>query len=212
MNVKKPHLIILVLLFYSSLFAVINDSVNDYTEKMLPQSFGGATTSYFVFMGTSLSLTANSTSTSNTTTFTINGDNYRAGGTVAIPSSGDDRYYVIFVPKGNNSAAITLEGSNDWTTQTHTEISLPYAQTATTSAFYMTTTTAKVDSVVSSGLDLLLINNADYTNETVTTLPARQDNKYYIYYGSPASGSPSLKVSPYTPELNLKLFIEGSLW
>lgn len=211
MNINKPLLILILLLFISSLFAVINYSGNDYTENMLPITETGATTTYFVAMGTGLSLTSNTTSNSNTTTFTINGTDYKNAGNVSIPASGDDRYYIIYVGK-NSPPGYTLTGTNDWTTQTHTPITLPYTQTGTTSAFYETSTSARVDSIVSSGLDLLLINNSDYTNQTVTTLPAKQDNKYYIYYGSPASGTPSLEVTPYTPQLNIKLFLEGGLW
>lgn len=213
-NMKFKYIsrfIIVMVLFWSMVFAVINYSGNDYTENMVPITDTGVTTTYFVAMGTGFSLTSNATSNSNTTTFTINGTNYKGAGNVSIPTSGDDRYYIIHVGK-KAASGYTLTGTNNWTTQTHTPITLPYTQTGTTSAFYETSISARLDSIVSSGLDLLLINNSDYTNQTVTTLPAKQDNKYYIYYGSPASGSPSLEVTPYTPQLNLKLFLEGGIW
>jgi len=204
--------IIVVLLFCSLAFAVINYSGNDYNETMLPITEAAATTTYYVVIGTGLSLTSNTTSPSNTTAFTINGTNYRGVATGAIPASADDRYFIYHAGK-KAASGYTITGANDWvSTQTHTPITLPYTQTGTTSAFYETATVARLDSIVSSGLDLLLINNSDYTNQTVTSLPAKQDNKYYIYYGAPSSGSPSLKVSPYTPELNLKLFLEGGIW
>ncbi|MEA2076807.1 MAG: hypothetical protein U9O95_02175 [Candidatus Marinimicrobia bacterium] len=210
MRAVKIFFISIILAFSCSLFAVINYSGNDYNEKMLPVSGSGTVAEYYVVMGTSLSITSNTTSSRNTTTFTINGTNYR-GVTGSVTASADDRYYIYHKGKKVESG-FTISGTNDWTTQTHTSITLPYTQTGTTSAFYETSTSARVDSIVSSGLDLLLINNSDYTNQTVTTLPAKQDNKYYIYYGSPASGSPSLKVTPYTPQLNLKLFLEGGIW
>ena len=211
MRAVKIFFITMILTFSCFLFAVINYSGNDYTENMLPITETGATITRFVAMGTGLSITSNTTSNSNTRTFTINGTNYKGGGTVSIPASTDDRYYIYHDGK-KAASGYTITGTNDWTTQTHTSITLPYTQTGTTSAFYETSTSARVDSIVSSGLDLLLINNSDYTNQTVTTLPVKQDNKYYIYYGSPASGSPSLEVTPYTPELNLKLFLEGGVW
>ena len=204
--------IIIVVLFCSMVFAVINYSGSDYNETMFPVTDTGVTGTYYVVVGTGLTLTVNATSASNTTTFTINGTNYRGVATGAIPASADDRYFIYHLGKKTVSS-YTITGTDDWvTTQTHTPITLPYSQTGTTSSFYETSTAARLDSIVSSGLDLLLINGSDYTNQTVTSLPAKQDNKYYIYYGSPASGSPSLEVTPYTPELNLKLFLEGGIW
>ena len=95
MKHRKLYSIIIGMLLIGNLaFAVINNGGTNYTEKLMPVSGSGTVAEYYVVMGTNLSITANATSNRNTTTFTINGDNYMNAGTVSIPASDDDRYYI----------------------------------------------------------------------------------------------------------------------
>ena len=202
------RIIFAVLVLMSSAFAVINDGSNDYVEKMLPVSGSGTTPEYYVVMGTGLTITANSTSNRNTITFTVNGTSYMNAGTVSIPASADDRYYIYHNGKKAESG-FTISGTNDWTTQTYTVQTVPFTQSGSGSYFY--SFAGSVDSVVTSNMDFFLINNVNYANQTVTTLPAKINNNYYFYYGT-TNSSGSLQVKEYTPKLNLKVFMEGSIW
>jgi hypothetical protein len=203
---KINWLVVVMLLVSSSAFAVINYSGNDYTEKMLPVSGSGTVAEYYVVMGTSLSITSNATSNRNTTTFTINGADYK-GVTGSVTASADDRYYIYHQGKKAESG-FTIGGTNDWTTQTHTSKNAPFAQSGAGSYFF--STTDAIDSVVTSNMDFFLINNANYSNQTVTSIPAKINGTYYFYYGT-TNSSGSLNVTRYTPELNVKLFMEGGL-
>lgn len=186
-------------------FAVIPYSGNDYIEKLMPLSQSGIGTYRFVVMGSGLTVTADGNST--ITTFTINGVDYKNSIDAAVTAAADDRYYIVYTGK-KTTGSFSISGTNDWTTQTNTTISLPFSQSGASSNFYQTT--ASIDSVTSSNMDILIINNVNYSNQTVTTLPARIGGTYYIYYGT-TSASGSLSIRPYIPILNMKLFIEGSL-
>ena len=206
-NMKFKYIsrfIIVMMFFCSTVFAVINDGSNDYIEKLLPQNFGGATTIRFVVMGTDLLLTSNSSGSNNTTTFTINGTSY-IGVTDSVTVSADERYYVYFVPKGNNSATITLTGDDDWTTQTYTSKDVPFSQGGSGSYFF--STTDPIESVVTSNMDFFLINNVLYADGTT----AKMSGTNYFYYGTTNSEG-SLEVKEYKPVLNIKVFVEGALW
>ncbi len=200
------RLIAILLSMFGLVFAVINYNGDDYTEKLMSLTQSGIGTYRFVVMGTGLTVSAGGNR--DITTFTINGTDYKSSSNSAVTASGDDRYYIVYIGK-KSAGTFTLNGTNDWTTQTNTTISLPFTQSGSGSNFYVTD--AKVDSIVSANVDnILIINNADYTNQTVTTLPARINGNYYIYYGATA-GTASLKVTPYTPILDIKIFFEGGL-
>lgn len=186
-------------------FAAIEYEGNSYNEKLLPQTFGGANEAYYVVIGSDLSLTTNSTANGNTATFTINGTSYRGTGTGLITKSDDDRYYIVFIPKGNNRAEITITGTNNWTTQEHEPIGLPFSQNGTGSYFYKSST--KIDSIAFSNLDFLLINNVEFTNQNTRELPQPINGNYYIYYGSSNSNA-ELNLFG-VPLLNVKVFLEG---
>lgn len=174
-------------------FGVINYEGNNYNEKLLPQTFGGASTIRYVVIGTDISLTANNTANNNTTTFLINGISYLGLGNVSVTKSDDDRYYIYFVPKGNKSASITISGTNDWVTnQKHNDITLPYNNTSPDTGFYRTR--MELGSITRSGLDMLLINNVDFTLST-PAMPERIDGYYYIYYGPSNPGTPSVTLN-----------------
>ncbi len=189
-------------------FGVINYGGSDYTEALLPVTLTGSTTIRNVVIGTGVTVTFNTApARNNCTSFTINGnDYYSTQGQVTL--AGDDRYFIEFVGKGNGSANITITGTDDWTTQTYTAQTAPFSQSGSGSHFY--STTDPVDSVITSNMDFFLINNADYSNSTVTTLPSKINGTYYFYYGT-TNASGSLEVTKYTPKLNVSVFMEGGL-
>lgn len=188
-------------------FGVINYNGDDYNEKLLPQTFGGANSIRYVVIGSNISLTANNTANGNTATFEINGVSYLGKGAVSVDESGDDRYHIYFVPKGNNSASITISGTNDWTTQVNTSIALPFSQSGIGSYFYVTM--AEIDSLSSANMDFLLINNIDYTNHNMRIIPERKNGNYYIYYGG-TNANAWLNLY-WAPFLNVKVLLEGGL-
>ncbi len=209
---KKIYLLAF-LVFFSFSYGVFNYSSStytngddqDYTEAMLDLSFSGNTATRVVVAAASIVLTNNKAGV-----VVVNGTLYNSQNSTTLTSTGqEDNLFFISYEPGNPSADASFTGSNNWTLTTHTAVTLPYTQTSTTSAFYEVSDV--VDSVITSGLDLCLINNTDYTNSTVTSMPAQIGGKYYIYYGSPASGSPNLKIRGI-PNLNIKVFLEGGLW
>ncbi|MFA5435175.1 MAG: hypothetical protein WC372_03970 [Candidatus Neomarinimicrobiota bacterium] len=187
------------------LFGIINDNGNNYTEKLLSQTFGGANTIRYVVMGSNISLTANNSANGNSAVFEINGISYINSGPVSVPGSEDDRYYIHFVPKGNNGAKITISGTNDWTSQEYSSICLPFTKNGPGSYFYVSS--AEIDSVASSNVDFLLINNSDYTNQNTRELPQPINGNYYIYYAA-SSFAAQLDLF-WTPKLNVKVLLEG---
>ncbi|MEA2076808.1 MAG: hypothetical protein U9O95_02180 [Candidatus Marinimicrobia bacterium] len=199
------RLLIVLLLFSGLAFAVINNGGTDYTESLMPLSQSGTGTYYYVVMGSGLTVTAGGNR--DITTFTINGTDYKNSSNRTVTASGDDRYYIVYTGK-KSAGSFSLSGTNNWTTQTHTSKDAPFTQSGSGSYFF--STTDGVDSVITSNMDFFLINNADYSNSTVTTLPAKINNTYYFYYGT-TNTSGSLDVKDYTPILNVKVFMEGGL-
>lgn len=199
------RLLIVLLLFSASAFAVINNGGTDYTESLMPLSQSGTGTYYYVVMGSGLTVTGGSNG--DVATFTINGTDYRATSNATVTASADDRYYIVYTGR-KSAGSFSLSGTNDWTTQTYTSKTAPFTQSGAGSYFF--STTDAIDSVVTSNMDFFLINNAEYSNQTVTSLPAKINNTYYFYYGT-TNTSGSLDVKDYTPILNVKFFMEGGL-
>jgi len=197
--------LIILLLVCSTAFAVINNGGTNYSEALMPLSQSGTGTYYFVVMGSNLTVTAGGNSV--LTTFTINGTSYKNTSNSAVAASADDRYYIVYSGK-KSTASISISGTNDWTTQTYTPKTAPFSQSGAGSYFF--STTDALDSVVTSNMDFFLINNASHANSTVTSIPSKINGTYYFYYGT-TSTSGSLDVKRYTPELNVKLFMEGGL-
>jgi len=198
-------------LLFSILQAVIYHDQLEYNEALLPLSESGTKSIHYVVIGEDIELAANQTTSQNTDEFTINGVDYINADPGSVKASPDNRYYISY--EGSNAlAGFTLTGINDWTTQDHLEISLPFSGTATTSAFYMSPSNVSIDTLISSDVDLLLINNVDYSNRTVTGFPEKLDGKYYIYYGVSSENSPRIDISPYKPVLNIRCFLEGAIY
>ena len=198
-------LIISLAVIGSFAFAVINNGGTNYTEALMPLSQSGTNTYYFVVMGSNLTVTAGGNR--DVFAFTINGTDYMGANNASVPASADDRYYIYYYGK-KSSGSFSVSGTNDWTTQTYTSQSTPFTQTGSGSYFY--STSDPIDSVITSNLDFFLINNAQYTNGTITNFPAKINGNYYFYYGT-TSSSGSLEIKDYTPKLNVKVFIEGGL-
>ncbi|MCK4529802.1 MAG: hypothetical protein KAU44_01380 [Candidatus Marinimicrobia bacterium] len=204
-NRYLSRLLIGLILFTGFGFAVINNGGTDYTESLMPLSQSGTGTYYYVVMGNGLTVSAGSNG--DIATFTINGTDYRNTSNATVTVSTDDRYYIVYTGR-KAAGAFSISGTNDWTTQTYTSQNAPFSQSGSGSYFY--SFSDAVDTVVTSNMDFFLINNIDYINQTVTSLPAKINNTYYLYYGT-TNASGSLEVTKYTPELNIKLFIEGGL-
>jgi hypothetical protein len=186
-------------------FAVINNGGTDYTEALMPLNSGGTASYNYIVIGSNI--TVDCSGKRDVNLFSVNGVDYTNSGSVSVPASADDRYYIVYQGK-KSSGTFSVTGTNDWTTQTYTAQTAPFSVNGSGSYFY--STSDPIDSVITSNADFFLINNADYTNTTVSNLPAKINGQYYFYYGA-TSALGSLEVKDYTPKLNVKLFIEGGL-
>lgn len=196
------RLVISLVIAASFAFAVINYNGNDYTETFLPLNMSGATSYRYVVMS-STGITINNNNKGDTY---INGSIY-SNTNQTVPNTENDRYFIYYSPRNKNGTS-DITGTNDWTTQSYTPVSIPFSTTGAASSFY--STSGPVDSVLTSNVDFFLINNTDYTNTTVTTLPAKINGQYYFYYGA-TNAAGSMSLTEYTPKLNVKVFMEGGL-
>jgi hypothetical protein len=199
------RLIVAFVILVGFAFAVINNGGTDYTEALMPLSQGGSANYYYVVMGSNITVTCSGNR--DVFNFTVNGTDYVGANNASVPASADDRYYIYYSGK-KSTGAFTVSGTNDWTTQTYTPVSAPFSQSGAGSYFY--STSDPIDSVITTNMDFFLINNADYSNSTVTNLPAKINGNYYFYYGT-TSASGTLDIKDYSPKLNVKVFIEGGL-
>jgi hypothetical protein len=179
--------------------------ISGYTEKLMPVIENGVGVYNYIVIGDSVTVT--STPQAN---LTINNISYGKTNNeiVPAPDDGSKRYYIEY-NANNSNASMTINGNNDWTTQDTSNISigLPFSQNGSGSYFYVTT--VEIDSLASANIDFLLINNEDYTNQSIGTIPERIDGNYYIYYG--ATNTNAQLNLYWVPLLNVKVFLEGGL-
>lgn len=194
------RLAVVLLAMLGFAFGVINYGGNDYTEALLPLNLSGGTPARYVVMGESININTNAQGETE-----VNGVLYK-NTNEAVAVAADDRYFIFYNPK-NTQGTCDITGTNDWTTQDTSNISigLPFSQNGSGSYFYVTT--MEIDSLASTNIDFLLINNEDYTNQSTGTIPERKNGNYYIYYGA-TNTSAQLNLY-WVPLLNVKVFLEG---
>lgn len=169
----------MLLLASGMLYAGILYEGNEYTERDMPFAIDGNETLYYVVSGT-----VDHVNMWNIKTVTINGVPY-TGWSATMPEPVDGNKYFIYY-KGNSSKAhFEIAGENDWSVPNPndtTAITLPFSKIG--AGRFTFSTDAKIASVTSSNMDTLLINEVDYTNQTSSSMPAKIDGNYYIYYSA----------------------------
>ncbi|MCF7859915.1 MAG: hypothetical protein K9N07_11435 [Candidatus Cloacimonetes bacterium] len=196
MNNKKINIIIILFLMITiNLFGGIIYNGNEYTETMMPYSYKGSTEYRIVISGS-----INSYSDSRMTTFEINGVDMLSSSALPAPEDGK-KYFVHFKGK-NKNATISFSGTNDWSEPIDTtSISLPYSESGAGEHYF--STADDLYSVSSSNMDILLINDIDFTNQTSIDLPARINGQYYIYYNASSAFAEADFTLIDTTEINL---------
>jgi hypothetical protein len=174
----KTILICFFVLLNGMLYAGIVYEGNEYTERDMPFAIDGKGPFYYVVSGT-----VNSVNMWSITTVTINGMPF-TGWASTMPEPVDGKKYFIYY-LGKQKGHFEIDGSNDWSSpdpNDTTAITLPFSKIG--AGRFTFSTDQKIASVSSSNMDTLLINEVDYTNETSSSLPAKIDGNYYIYYSA----------------------------
>ncbi len=175
MSTRKINLyIILSFMITVNLFGGIIYNGNEYNETMMPYFYKGSTEYRIVISGS-----IDSYNDSRMNVFEINGVDMLSSATLP-PAENGKKYFIHFKGKNKNST-ISFDGTNDWSEPVDTTtISIPYSESGTGEYYF--STTDELANVNSSNMDVLQINNIDYTNITSTLMPARINGVYYIYY------------------------------
>ena len=192
-----PRIMIVLLLTAGFAFAGIIYNGNDYTETMMPFSQTGSSETFIVVSGT-----VSSHSGSRLSIYEINGVNMLNG--AALPAPVDGKKYFIHFKGANKNGSFSVSGTNDWSvpeppvTPDTTAIVLPFSQDGA-GRFWFSTADA-LYSVTSSDMDTVLVNGANLTNQSTTSLPERIGGYYYIYYSTAsANGRLDLELDTATP-------------
>jgi hypothetical protein len=166
----------------------INYKGNDYEVVMMNYTQDGSGTAYFVVSGTIDVIDANK----HVSSLIINNQNY----TGQLPEPVDGKKYFIAYTGGNKNANLAVSGTNDWTSVIDTvSIDLPYTVSGAGEYYYVTDDA--LDSVSSSGIDELRINDVNVKNMNTSTIPEAINGQYYIYYKATSSLA---AASFYLPE------------
>lgn len=182
-------MIALLLSFQGLLYGVIPYGGNDYREERLPVSFSGGTPDRVVVVGNNLTITNNAQGS----TYIVNGGNTEIKNETDLPltNPGDNIYFIYYSPK-NTQGTCTISGTDDWTLTTHSLITVPFSKSDNNYGFFKTA--MELNSVTTSGADMILVNNVDFTSSSPAIPERHSDGFYYIYYGPPASGTISLDL------------------
>ena len=182
-----------------SLYGGIFYEGNEYTETMMPYDYSGTTETFVVVSGT-----IDNYSSDKMSVFEINGVNMLSATT--LPSPVDEKKYFIRLIGQNRNGSVSITGTNDWSTggggnEVDTSaINVPFSKTGVGRYYFYTADS--IGRIVSSDMDTLTINDVDYTNQTVETLPERIDGQYYIYY-SASSISASMDIEAPAADANV---------
>jgi hypothetical protein len=156
----------------------INYEGNDYEVVMMNYTQDGSGTAYFVVSGTIDVIDANK----HVSSLIINNQNY----TGQLPEPVDGKKYFIAYTGGNKNASLSVSGTNDWTPVIDTvSIDLPYTVSGAGEYYYVTDDA--LDSVSSSGMDELRINDVNVKNINTGAIPEAINGQYYIYYKASSS-------------------------
>ncbi len=156
---------------------VENDTIK---IDVMPFEYTGQGKHYFWTDGTITSIQSNGTDS-----VFINGMDITNIYTENVPDRINGRYYIHY-NSSNTYAALTVEGDTTSVAPPDTtEITLPFTHTGPDERYF-----AISDNVAfmnSWGMDVLTVNNEDFTNATNVTesmLPPRVNGYYYVYYRS----------------------------
>lgn len=177
---SKIAALLTFILLSGMLYAGIVYEGNEYTERDMPFSIDGKGTLYYVVSGTISSVNSWSTKT-----VTINGVSYTNTWSASMPPAVDGNKYFIYFQATNKNAHFEITGENDWSSpepNDTTAINLPFSKIG--AGRFTFSTNEKIASVSSSNMDTLMINEADYTNQTSSSMPPGIEGNYYIYYSA----------------------------
>lgn len=167
---------------------------NDYSVEMMPYSYKGNTEYFIVVSGTIASYSGNALNI-----FEINGVNMNNASVLPDPLDGL-KYFIHFKGSRGNST-FNIDGINDWSSDDPpapvdtVSIDLPYTVSGAGEYYYVTDDA--LDSVSSSGMDELRINDVNVKNMNTSTIPEAINGQYYIYYKATSSLA---AASFYLPE------------
>jgi hypothetical protein len=199
---KRRNYLLGILVFAiiaGSLYGGIFYEGNEYTESMMPYNYSGQTETFVVVSGT-----IDNYSSSKMSVFEINGVSML--GATTLPPPVDEKKYFIRLIGQNRNGSVSITGTNDWSAGDPgsgvdtTAITVPFSKAGVGRYYFYTADS--IGRVVSSDMDTLTINDVDYTNQTVETLPERIDGQYYIYY-SASNISASLDIEAPTADADV---------
>lgn len=166
----------------ASLYAGIIYEGVEYTETNMPYNYTGTTETFVVVSGT-----IDSYSSDKMSVFEINGVSMT--GNASLPSPKNGKQYFIHLIGNNKNASASINGTNDWSTETAIDtldIALPYVKYGADIVMFYTTW--EISAIVSQDMDSLSINGVDFTNLSTSSI-APSENGYYIYYEASLSSA-----------------------
>ncbi|MEA2076809.1 MAG: hypothetical protein U9O95_02185 [Candidatus Marinimicrobia bacterium] len=164
----------------------------DTTEIDIPFTYDGKARTYFSTAGT-----INTVSSGSLDTLLINGVDYTNSWSDLMPERINGMYY-IYYRSDLNYGHLEIDGSNTvpLPEADTLSISLPYSFDGVGHHYFVTTD--EIESITSWETDSVNVNGMVITNQTHTTMPAKINGKYYIYYKGSQGGS-HLEIAKYEP-------------